>query len=100
MPEGHFPTDLCKACNAAIIWARTVNGRPMPVDAEPVPNANVRLSWEGTEVKAAVVKAMLAFGTTTNRMSHFVTCPKADEWRRKNGRAMDPTAARKRIRGN
>ena len=97
-PE-HFPTDDCRACGAAIIWARTVNGKAMPVDAQPSKNANVRLTFEGQGVRAHVVKATLAFGSTTNRLSHFVTCPKADEWRRKAGKSFDTTAAMRRIRG-
>lgn len=100
MPEGGFPTDACKGCGAAVVWARTASGAAMPVDAVPTPGANVRLSWEGSDVRAHVVKAQFAFGSKTNHLSHFVTCPKADEWRRKGGRAMDPGAARRRIRGS
>lgn len=94
-----FPIEQCRSCNANIIWARTSSGRPMPVDAEPTRSANVRLRWEGSEVKADVVKVALAFGSTGNRLSHFVTCPKADQWRRRGGRAFDPASARRHIKG-
>lgn len=99
-PEHHYPTDNCKACGASIIWARASTGRAMPVDAYPTRGANVRLRWEGQEVKAEVVRAQLAFGSTSNHLSHFVTCPKADEWRRSGGKSFDPAAANRRIRGN
>lgn len=98
-PGQHFPTEDCRGCGAPIIWARTVNGRPMPVDKDTRAGGNVRLSWEGSDVRAYVVKATLTFGATNLRTSHFVTCPKADEWRRKNGRSFDPAAANRRIRG-
>jgi hypothetical protein len=94
-----FPTENCRSCDAAIIWARTSSGSIMPVDAEPVKGANVRLRWEGSNVQAAVVKASLAFGSTGLRLSHFVTCPKADQWRRRGGKTMDPASARRHIRG-
>lgn len=97
-PE-HFPVDECRSCNAKIIWARTSGGKTMPVDEEPARGANVRLSWEGSQVRADVVRAQLAFGSTGLRLSHFVTCPKADQWRRRGGKAFDPAAARRHIRG-
>lgn len=98
-PEHHYPTDDCKACGKPIIWTRTSAGKAMPVDVYPTRGANVRLRWEGSEVKADVVRAQLAFGSTTNHLSHFVTCPNADEWRRKGGKQFDPTSANRRIRG-
>lgn len=95
-----FPVAQCRACDADIIWARTSSGKAMPVDAALTAGANVLLRWEGSDVAARVLNASHAFGTRDTRLSHFVTCPKADEWRRKNGRAMDPVAARRRIRGS
>jgi len=97
-PDG-FPIDACKSCNARIIWARSSNGKLMPVDAEPVRGANVRLTREGQDVRANVVRPQLAFGSTGLRHSHFVTCPKADQWRRRGGKAHDEAAARRHIRG-
>lgn len=98
-PAEGFATDTCKSCGAAIIWARTSAGKPMPVDAALTRGANVRLRWEGSDVRADVVKASLAFGSTDTRMSHFVTCPKADQWRRRAGKSFDDAAARRHIKG-
>lgn len=33
----------CRACPAEIRWARTTNGKTIPLDAEPDPAGNVRL---------------------------------------------------------
>lgn len=97
-PRG-FPVDDCRTCNARIIWARTVNGKAIPVDADVSKAGNVRLSWESADVKAEVIGPAHAFGQTGLRASHFVTCPNADEWRRKGGKSFDATAAHRRIRG-
>jgi hypothetical protein len=97
-PRG-FPRETCASCHADIVWARTTSGAAMPVDAEPTRGANVRLRWENSDARAEVVKAALAFGSTGLHLSHFVTCPKADQWRRRGGKAFDQTAARRHIRG-
>lgn len=34
----------CRVCPASIVWAVTVNGKAIPVDAEPSPDGNVRLT--------------------------------------------------------
>lgn len=38
-----FERKACGSCDAPIIWASTVKGRPMPVDAEPDPDGNILL---------------------------------------------------------
>ena len=30
-------TAFCKACGRSIVWIRTIKGKPMPCDAEPIP---------------------------------------------------------------
>lgn len=61
----------CKRCDAKIRWLRTENGRPMPVDADPNPKANVILVdgyahvLHKDEPKPANVALL---------MPHFATC--------------------------
>ena len=60
-----MPTN-CKKCNAQIEFIKTTAGKFMPVDIEP----RVTIVTDKGEVK-------------TGRISHFATCPAADEFRRK-----------------
>ena len=57
----------CKSCGAPIEWQKTARGTAMPVDP-----------WYVTIVtdKGQVVKG---------RISHFATCPNADQHRKTNG---------------
>jgi hypothetical protein len=54
----------CKSCRARIIYLQTNNNKRMPVDADTV-DAEDEVYEQGKHV------------------SHFSTCPNADEWRRK-----------------
>ncbi|MEU6387686.1 hypothetical protein ABZ847_29485 [Streptomyces bauhiniae] len=83
MSEPTYPTEPCRSCSAQIIWATTERGKTMPVNAEPEPGGNVQLVEQYGQLTAVVVPAKRAFGRTTLRMSHFVTCPNAAEWRRR-----------------
>jgi hypothetical protein len=51
----------CQACGAPIIWRKTKNGDYVPLDAEPVISPDGELLY----------------------VSHFATCPKAEQWRKK-----------------
>lgn len=85
----HQPT--CEACGAAIIWSQTTKGNLMPLDAEPTPSGNILLDTSPTTqprlAEATVLGARKALeardaGRTLYK-SHFATCPKAGEFRRK-----------------
>lgn len=78
-----FPTVDCRSCKQPIIWAVTIDRRkPMPVDAAPHKQGNVRLRWEGGgQIAATVVPLKLAFGARGLRRSHFASCPNAYLWR-------------------
>jgi hypothetical protein len=54
----------CKACNAGIKFIRTENRRKMPVDIEPI------------TVIASLGKTIKAW------IPHWVSCPKAEQFRR------------------
>lgn len=86
----------CEACDAPIIWAQTVNGKLMPVDAEPTRAGNVLLGDDGPAARprlreATVLGARAALGAAleardagrTLYKSHFASCKEADRFRRK-----------------
>lgn len=75
-------TRLCLSCDAPIVFARTITGRTMPVDVEPVPGGNVAV-----EVRQGFIRATVLTGQVADRddlrVAHFVTCPDAKEWRKR-----------------
>jgi hypothetical protein len=91
--EDVFGTDIahlvreCRSCGAEIIWARTLSGRQMPVDAEPQPGGTVALENRQGFTRAVVytdamsVKLLGPEARQRLRNSHFATCPHADQWR-------------------
>jgi hypothetical protein len=105
-PEG-FVVETCRTetCQAPIVWARTVTGKVMPVDAEPSDDGNIRLYERQGIIRAEVVTAVKisssswrADPTTIQttyvpleaarsqagplRTSHFATCQRAADWRK------------------
>jgi hypothetical protein len=82
----------CEACGQEIVWAQTVNGKLMPVDAEPTRAGNVLLGDDGPTAQprlreATVLGARKALeardeGRTLYK-SHFASCKEADRFRRK-----------------
>lgn len=86
----------CRSCEASIIWTVTMNGKRMPVDAEPVVAAQgFRLVGPDGElldpeelggleppypITAAYTK--LPESGEPLYLSHYATCPQAATWRR------------------
>lgn len=68
----------CKSCGAPIFWAKTVNGKPMPLDAEPVLDGRIILEGQ----TAIVVGSAYVRDGTARYDSHFATCPNARSHRR------------------
>lgn len=66
----------CKSCGAAILWALTDNGKRMPVNAEPVENGNLLLVADEDGPRAI-------YATQGTHVSHFATCPYAENWRKR-----------------
>ena len=65
----------CRACGAPIIWAVTVgNGRRMPLNETPEQRVVIRERDGKTECKVVATY-----------MPHWATCPRAAEFRGKNG---------------
>lgn len=77
--------NLCKTCQAPIIWTVTVKGKRMPVDAEESPDGNVQLHYAGDSIKAQVLAAhklhIARLSGARLHLSHFVTCAQAAQHR-------------------
>lgn len=71
----------CRSCKARVIWATTGGGKPIPLDADPVADGNVRLDNGVALILAADVD--LPAGVA-RYLPHFVTCPDAPAWRRRS----------------
>jgi hypothetical protein len=78
----------CSSCGAPIRWARSLSTqRLMPLDAASNPNGNLgvvgwvdtaQVGWPMPVVAVNPTKPV----TEYRYMSHFVTCPNADQHRR------------------
>ena len=68
----------CSSCGAPITWAKTVNGKMIPLDSEPAerPTGLFTLRSDRGELFADS-----AAGTPVY-ISHFATCPNADAHRK------------------
>lgn len=71
----------CKSCGAKIIWIETVSGKKMPcdpglIDAVDLEEGDLLVLEDGETLKVRP-------GHTVGEgyISHFSTCPDADEWR-------------------
>lgn len=78
----------CGSCNAPMLWAKTIQGRPIPIDAsdqggylapEVVPDGNLTLE-RGSFPDTAVVRYVQP-GEGRYR-THFATCPDGPSHRR------------------
>lgn len=73
--------DSCRTCNALIVWATTVKGKAIPIDAAAVPTGNVGLEQPNDPREPPI--AHVAPNIPADRVSsirfvsHFVTCPQA-----------------------
>lgn len=80
-------TYRCTSCGRPILWAiSAVTGTRMPIDPDPVIGGNIRLD-DAHPPKARIVGAAIdLFDPTddgTRHVSHFATCPCADQHRTK-----------------
>lgn len=78
----------CRGCGAEIIWIRTLAGKSIPCDPTPV------IYWERAKAKGKVVTPNgeviscdfagdLKKATGIGYISHWSTCPEANQFRRK-----------------
>lgn len=80
---------FCKSCNAEIEWATSAGNRQIPLD--------VTRDGRGNQIETPNGNLVLVGGVATmyserdkrlardRRVSHFVTCPNANEWRKSRG---------------
>lgn len=66
-----MPEIKCKGCGKAIRWLRTETGKLIPVDAETVDKADEYFDRD-------------------RHVTHFITCPQAKQFRRKDGKGNKP----------
>ena len=76
----------CRSCGAHIRWARTLSGKPIPLDDAPVANGNVRLVPDTGGVRAVVLAGDdLRRAHTAGEglyYPHHGSCPHGRRWRR------------------
>lgn len=71
----------CRSCGAAIEFARTVNNRAIPLDAEPNAEGNVVIR-DGVAHVLGPMELLLVLGAgEALRMPHHATCPQAGDWK-------------------
>jgi hypothetical protein len=72
----------CSSCGARVEWVTTDAGKKMPLDLEPSAAGNVVVRGDGVARTLGPLElAMLPTGTV-RRVSHFATCPNAEQHRR------------------
>ena len=71
---------VCRSCGANILWARTSNGKAMPLDATPNPKGNLVVDGKGCI--GAATKGELPDGEV-RYISHFATCPNSAKHRKR-----------------
>ena len=77
--------NTCRACGAPVKWIKTKNGKAMPCNPEkiaflPEKSGDKVFILENGEVTKGSTDGM---STHEGYISHFATCPAADEFRRK-----------------
>lgn len=91
MTDHRFTIVLCRGCRAETFFALTVNGNRMLVDAEPDPNGNLvvtpasggRDALPAVEVVTRGQAAGMRAAGKPLYTSHFASCPRASEFRRR-----------------
>ena len=77
-------TSVCTACAAPIRWARSIHSRPVPLNARPDSlRGNVRLDGDLAFVLAGEELDAARRAGTPLYLSHFVSCPAADAFRKR-----------------
>lgn len=78
----------CKACGAEIIFIKTrIGGKLMPCDADPVyygPGKEDKVMTNQREIISCRILPDAHGAIGTGYVTHFATCPFADDFRRKN----------------
>lgn len=67
----------CRSCGAPLIWGVTAQGKRMPVDAMPQKRITLEPARPGHEDLPPLAEVVDTY------VSHFATCPNADQHRKK-----------------
>ena len=75
---------VCRSCGQQIEWIKTTKGKNMPVDSEYVDyeeadNGTILVTDGGNVI---TVNEHQNMPNVKGRISHFATCPQANEWRK------------------
>lgn len=78
----------CRSCGAKIKWIKTAAGKNMPVDPEPVSLDDAEDGWTLINEQGEAIRVEPNAYTQDNveqdwYISHFATCPNADQHRSK-----------------
>ena len=78
----------CRGCGQHIYWIKTPAGKSMPCDPEQViywqkPGGSHKIVTPNGEVLSAELEGPHEKATGIGYISHFATCPKAGQFRRK-----------------
>ena len=88
-------SEVCARCKAPVVWAETAaNGKPIPLDPEPVDDGNIALHKRRVGIPVATVLGRRQLDALRGQAvrfgpplvlyrSHFASCPFADEFRRR-----------------
>ena len=81
-------TAVCKACGRSIVWIRTIKGKSMPCDAEPIPymetpKGKEKIVTPNGEIISCTFDAKPEEMTGIGYISHWSTCPQASSFRKK-----------------
>ena len=79
---------ICRGCGAQIVWIKTAGGKAMPCDPEPVAYkqatlGRLKIVTQNGEVLSGDREADPDQATGLGYISHFATCPAADNFRRR-----------------
>lgn len=81
----------CRSCEAPIVWAWTANGKRVPLDPEQRPDGNLEIIGDHVDEdgrSAPLVRYLkkgedlTLLGPGERFVTHFATCPNAEEHRR------------------
>lgn len=62
----------CRSCDESIVWMVTSNNKNMPVDADSIDESELEYH-----------NSTPCFDASFGHISHFATCPNADQHRRR-----------------
>ena len=93
-------TNQCRGCGAEVIWVKTILGKRMPIDAEPVwvqlgAGANTFILDDGRIVTGRRIGDAYDDDDPDSNLieaheSHFATCPVGGQFRNRKPRTRAP----------